>query len=158
MWTCWCDPCIPAAPSKAICGVLQVSTESGRDVKGLEGCGTLHANPCCLAVFRKAFARPQKRMQWFLCHHLLQWLAPEIPALLATMGNCSWKRLSQQPGLTARTNQCVAAAQSLLKITACKPAKGLGCWCENTEIVSSLFLNLALYFNRAVYIAQHLRG
>lgn len=109
MWMCWCDPCILAAPSKGICGVLQVFIESGRDVKGLEGCGTLHANPCCLAVFRKAFARPQKRMQWFLCHHLLLWLAPEIPALFAIMGNCSWKRLSQQPGLTARTNQSVAA-------------------------------------------------
>lgn len=74
---CWCDSCISAAPYKGVCGVLQVFIECGRDVKGLVGCGTLHANPCCLAVFRKAFARPQERMQWFLCHNLLQWLAPE---------------------------------------------------------------------------------
>lgn len=103
----WCDSCISAASYSGVCGVLQVVLETGRDGKGLVGCGTLHANPCCLVVFRQAFARPQKRTQGLLCHNLLQWLAPrDVPALLAAMGNCTWKKLlSQQPRLAARTNQ-----------------------------------------------------
>lgn len=124
-------------------------------LEGCEGtCGMWHT-PCkslLLSSIQTGFAGPQKRLQWFLCHHLLQWLGPEIPALLAAMGNCC-----ERGCCDSRNKPGCGCSRVFAQHHCYKPAKGLGCCCENIEVSHLSFWTWSLYFNRAVYIAQHLR-
>lgn len=105
-----------------------------RDVRGLVGCGTLRANPCCSVVFRQVLQDLRRGCSDSCAITCCSGLAQRFQHCLQP-----WEIAVREAAVTAGANQGVAAAGSLLSITATNQQKGWDAAVRILKCLISLF-------------------